>query len=261
MAARLYVPNGQYEDPARRVSLRLGNRSPEVRVAQEWLELHGYGTALDGAYGPATAAAIRGAYRALTMLPAPQHGEIVNEAVWAALTRPMHVALELQGLTEAPGAVVVQYATTHHAVGAREVGGQNRGPWVRLYMDGHEGDVWAWCAGWATFIVWQAFADVGRLCPVERTYSCDAMARNAKKRGTFILGGMRQPKGLSAGDLFLVRGKAVDDWVHTGVIASVHEDYLVTFEGNSNEQGSREGYKVARRMRGYGRLDFVRVSG
>jgi hypothetical protein len=34
---------------------------------------------------------------------------------------------------------------------------------------------------------------------------------------------------------------------HTGIVESVEGDYVHTIEGNTNEDGSREGYEVARR--------------
>lgn len=36
---------------------------------------------------------------------------------------------------------------------------------------------------------------------------------------------------------------------HTGIVESVDGDYIKTIEGNTNDEGSREGYEIARRKR------------
>jgi len=70
-------------------------------------------------------------------------------------------------------------------------------------------------------------------------------------------GVMRQWKGASilytakkpyqAGDVFILNlGKGLG---HTGFIESIEGDVAVTIEGNTNDEGSREGYEVARRRR------------
>lgn len=49
------------------------------------------------------------------------------------------------------------------------------------------------------------------------------------------------------GDVFIMDfGKGTG---HTGIVEKVEEDVIHTIEGNSNDQGSREGYEVCRRTR------------
>jgi len=45
--------------------------------------------------------------------------------------------------------------------------------------------------------------------------------------------------------------------VHTGIVVAAHADSIETIEGNINNEGSREGYEVCRRFRGYGKKDFI----
>jgi len=50
-----------------------------------------------------------------------------------------------------------------------EVGGDNRGPWVRAYMSGNDGSDWLWCAGFVTAIVAQAASLLGTATPTPGT--------------------------------------------------------------------------------------------
>ena len=49
------------------------------------------------------------------------------------------------------------------------------------------------------------------------------------------------------GDIFIMDfGKGLG---HTGFVESVHGNHIHTIEGNTNDEGTREGYEVCRRMR------------
>ena len=43
---------------------------------------------------------------------------------------------------------------------------------------------------------------------------------------------------------------------HTGLITEVHDGYFITIEGNTNDEGSREGYEVCQRRRDYNRQNL-----
>ena len=47
------------------------------------------------------------------------------------------------------------------------------------------------------------------------------------------------------------------DWTHTGLVTAFGDELFHTVEGNTNDEGSREGYEVCARMRGYGSKDFI----
>jgi len=152
---------------------------------------------------------------------------------------------------------VALYARQHLASAPREVGGQNRGPWVRLYMDGQEGAEWAWCAGFACFVLKQACDAVGMPLPLTPSVSCDSLAASAQQRGLFLKGAPDMDRRrLGPGSLFLNR-RTPTDWVHTGIVIDVAAETLQTIEGNTNDEGSREGYEVCQRIRGYAQKDFV----
>ncbi len=51
------------------------------------------------------------------------------------------------------------------------------------------------------------------------------------------------------GDFFFVYFPSMGRVAHTGVVYAVDGGYVKTIEGNSNDEGSREGYEVCRRRR------------
>lgn len=233
-----------------------GSRGARVRVVQEWLTLQGFAVAIDGAYGAATEAAVR-RFQARRQLK--QDG-VVGTHTYAALVAPMVAALApIEPNGRSLGRLVVAYAKQHLKAHPREVGGQNAGPWVRLYMKGNEGPEWPWCAGFACFVIEQSCEALGSAPPIQPSFSCDSLAASAKEREVFLPEKKRGPDAEPhPGALFLNRRTATD-WVHTGIVIGTRDDSFDTIEGNTNDDGSREGYEVCRRTRGYGSKDFVLI--
>lgn len=104
------------------------------------------------------------------------------------------------------------------------------------------GSVTPWCAG---FVSW-VFHDAGAKCPGLPAASC-----------TYGI----YPKALAAkavvpvskakpGDVILFNfDRNPDDAEHVGIIKEVHDGYFVTYEGNTNAQGSSTGGQVAIKYR------------
>jgi peptidoglycan hydrolase-like protein with peptidoglycan-binding domain len=234
----------------------VGAPRTRARLVQEWLSLHGIKVAVAGDFGPATAAAVRTFQERVGL---PRTG-VVDRATFDRLVAPITAAL--QTLAVPPGATLgqmtVAYARQHLAQRPREVGGENRGPWVRLYMDGNEGKEWLWCSGFATFVQRQAAATLGVKVPVGRTFSCDELAGRAKQATCFVAG-CPDFHRITPGSLFLVQ-KTASDWQHVGIVTSAERDAFHTIEGNTNDDGAREGYEVCERVRSYDRKDFVIVA-
>jgi hypothetical protein len=153
--------------------------------------------------------------------------------------------------------MVVAYAEQHLSQKPREIGGQNGGPWVRLYMDGNEGSAWPWCAGFASFILKQACSTLQIQVPIQPSFSCDLLAASARDKNCFLAESkIADKKQIAPGSLFLVRRTSAD-WEHTGIVLSAEKGLFYTIEGNTNDEGSREGYEVCRRFRGYKNKDFI----
>lgn len=234
-----------------------GATGRQARLVQEWLSLQGFKVSVDGQFGPATEVAVRAFQKARGL----QTGGVVNGTTFAALVAPMVAALApINPGSRSLGPLTLAYAKQHLAQSPREVGGENMGPWVRLYMKGNEGAEWAWCAGFVGYMLRQAAKTLGVSTPLPYTFSCDSLAAAAKEAGVFLdsRSGV-SPSQLSPGSLFLVRRTPLD-WVHTGLVLSIAPSAFETIEGNTNDSGDREGYEVCRRTRGYDGKDFVVIA-
>lgn len=237
--------------------VRRGDSGPEVHRIQEWLGLRGHGVRLDGVFGPATELALRTFQKAAKL----EADGVATPELFRVLNAPMRAAVEALPVSGATslGDLLVQYATRHLRQQPREVGGDNRGPWVRLYMDGHEGTRWRWCAGFVTFCLQQACSALRLPLPVRRTFSCDLLSESAQRQQIFVAGDKLDRSKLRPGDLFLSR-RVVDDWVHTGIVTSVENEAFTTIEGNTDDGGNSNGREVAERTRSFEGRDFILLS-
>jgi hypothetical protein len=235
-------------------ALGVGSRGAGARRIQEWLSLHGLPTTIDGGFGEATGVQLR-AFRQRQSLA---EADTLDVACWEALVAPLQRVLDAalpDSVRDLPQATLA-VARAHLTERPLEVGGPNRGPWVRAYMDGNEGEAWPWCAGFVTFVAAQA-ADALKLpCPLPRTFSCDTLAVTARQDGRLIGGRADRWSSLGSCQVFLVR-KSPNDWVHTGFAFNGREQTFSTIEGNTNDSGSREGFEVAQRVRSLGDKDFI----
>ena len=159
-------------------------------------------------------------------------------------------------VSESVKVAVLEYARAHLERNPREVGGQNKGPWVRMYMKGNHGQQWLWCAGFVSFILQQATESLSVQMPIPGSFSCDTLAAQAKSSGIFLAEDDARHREIPAGSLFLVR-RTENDWSHVGIVEEANELYIRTIEGNTNDEGDREGYEVCCRSRGYTDKDFI----
>lgn len=227
-------------------SVRRGDNGPSVKLAQEWLCYHGCSTAIDGVFGAATEAAVKAFQLGRSLTPSG----VVDSTTQAALLAPIAAvrnpivpsSQDLRDLT-------VAYARQHLKEHPIEIGGQNRGPWVRLYMSGNEGPQWPWCAGFATWVLRQTCRTLGAAMPHPYAFGCDYLAGVAQANQRFF-----RPQtaadldAVKPGFLFLVR-KAGNRWEHIGIVEAIAGEVLTTIEGNTNDSGSAEGCEVCRRTR------------
>lgn len=230
-----------------------GQRGIAVRRVQEWLNLRNIGLVPDGDFGGVTERSVR-------IFQNRHHlaeDGVVGRETFETLVSPMisvlsrHVAGE-GDVTQ----TIVAIANRHLAVHPREIGGQNKGPWVRLYMDGHEGPPYAWCAGFVSFLMRQACEALDAAKPIAGSWSCDSLAAQAREKGRFLAEGDAAPETVRSGSLFLVR-RTSTDWTHVGIVTETFDTAFSTIEGNTNDEGSREGFEVCARLRGYKNKDFV----
>ena len=242
-------------------TLTIGAKGPAVVRLQEWLTLNGHSVVIDGDFGPATRAALI-AFQA--KLRKRGYVILLNGAVCSATSRGLLDsiidALMFGSVETTYAKRVVDVAKRHLKHHPREVGGQNSGPWVRVYMDGRQGPSWPWCAGFVTHILRQAAPPDGGIAIGSRTFSCDVLANDYAKMGKLLV----QPDAktvsekVKPGDLFFVVNRSnPSDRTHVGIVTKVEPGVVHTIEGNTNDEGSREGHEVCARVRGVGRLDFA----
>ncbi|BCM88742.1 hypothetical protein IAD21_00584 [Abditibacteriota bacterium] len=149
-------------------------------------------------------------------------------------------------------------------VGVRE-SNDNSGPKVREYQAATTlgGTHWPWCAA---LIAWD-FRETEKALKVEIPWSysasCDVLLADGKARGIVHT----TPQ---VGDVMLVRAKksarngggySTTDMIHTGIVESVGPGgSFGTIEGNTNNDGGREGIGVMRHTRNVndGRYYFIR---
>ncbi|HEX2721641.1 MAG TPA: peptidoglycan-binding protein, partial [Gemmatimonadaceae bacterium] len=240
-----------------RAPIKRGDRGKRAKLVQEWLNLHNIRIVADGSFGAATEAGLK-RFQEAHGLPATGS---VDANTFNELTAPIRRALKPIPRGERSfNQLVIAYAEQHEKEHPREVAGQNRGPWVRLYMKGVEGEAYPWCAGFVSFIVKQAATTFDSKLEIPYTVSCDVIAVEGRHRGRFIAEReiVRMKASVGGGSVFLNR-RSPSDWVHTGIVVQFNDETIETIEGNTNDTGSREGFEVVRRIRGYRSKDFVRL--
>lgn len=229
--------------------------SKQVRLVQEWLCLHDHHVVIDNGFGDATERVIKEFQSRSDLPPTGQ----VDQSTMDALVQPMLrvIAPDPSPAGSIP-AQAVRVAQRHLAEHPREIGGPNRGPWVRLYMSGREGEKFLWCAGFVSYILGQACRDLAKGRPIVSSQSCDDLANDAKAKDLFFPGSSRprpQP-----GWLF-VRRKTVNDWTHTGLVIEADQSVFRTIEGNTNDDGSREGHEACTLTHSYeDKYDFIKIA-
>lgn len=229
-----------------RRAVQQGDQGREVKLAQEWLCYHGCSTVVDGVFGPATEVAVEN-FQGQHKLKIS--GVVDNTTQRALLSPIVAVQSPIVPTSNDLAELTVAYARQHLAQRPIEIGGQNCGPWVRLYMSGKEGHAWPWCAGFATWVLRQACRTLKFAMPHPYVFGCDSLAGVAQGRHRFL-----RPKTIAdlaavkPGFLFLVR-KTTTTWEHVGIVEKIDGHVLTTIEGNTNDSGSAEGYEVCRRTR------------
>lgn len=123
----------------------------------------------------------------------------------------------------------------------RELTGQNDGAWVEAIQrvtGNKKGD--AWCASYVS-VVLALYYGGPKQNPLPMTASCDELLEAARRKGWLSETPM-------TGNVGLVM-KTETDAVHTFIVTDVKRLSIRTIEGNTNDDGSRDGYGVFERSR------------
>src|SRR5262249_36580085 len=160
-------------------------KSKRAKFVQERLTLAGFAVKIDSDFGSATEQQLKN-FQTAKKLPV---SGVYTQAVHDVLALPFAKALgpvATAGKSFSSGGLWV--GRQHLKQSPREAGGDNRGPWVRMYMDGNEGTEWKWCAGFIFFLQAQAAELLGVSRPMKPTYSVDTIVERAKNSGEFVKG-------------------------------------------------------------------------
>ncbi len=229
-----------------------------AKKVQEWLNLHRFHSPkfstrvdIDDWYGKATASAVK-EFQSLKGLE--QTGK-VDTTTWLRLVAPMRRAFrEVDGEADVKQRLV-QYMQQFCEEHPTEIH-PNSGPWVRAFMKGNEGEWAAWCNGVVSTALDHACASLSLdMKDVMRwSWSCEETKQYAIKDSTTAT--YYSPEELNKGlvcffffffffffILFFYRAR------HIGVIEKVEESIASCIEGNTNDEGSREGYELCKRKR------------
>jgi hypothetical protein len=121
--------------------------------------------------------------------------------------------------------------------------GSNDGPEVRQYLKSVGlGSGYAWCMAFVYWCVNKASAGLGVVNPLLKTAGVMKQYNDCTLR--------KLPKTSSAikpGDIFVM--EFAHGAGHTGFVKEIRNGIVYTIEGNTNDDGSREGYEVALRER------------
>jgi hypothetical protein len=122
--------------------------------------------------------------------------------------------------------------------------GSNCGPLIdRWNTNAHAPLGSFWCASFVSAIAMEWEAQSGIDWPLCISADCDVWLANARKNKCIT------PKGRPGDIVILVSG---NDAYHIGIVAGYSEGgTLISIEGNSNNDGSRNGYMVAKRNNVY----------
>lgn len=140
------------------------------------------------------------------------------------------------------------YARTQIGI-SEEPKGSNWGSRVAEYLRAAGyGSPQPWCAAFVYWCFQQAASELGVKNPVPKTGYCPT-----------LYAGLQQRQRPAAGDLFFVHSKSLGRLSHVGFVEAVGESIVQTIEGNTNDEGDREGYEVCRRKREKAKLSFAGI--
>ncbi len=190
---------------------------------QNWLAAAGYRLTVDGIAGPETDEVLREAQADIGV----KVDGIAGPKTWAALTAYVEALatsqMEAQDWldVEGWGARLAFILSLWEDCGARELDGEDRGPWVRAICR-RAGVTWTEGVPWCGIALMAADAVVrdwtGMVTPDLLSPSVDVIASKAKRLGWYRQGAaVAQP-----GDLVLTV-KGPGDWSHVAVVVGRHD--------------------------------------
>ncbi|NQW30583.1 MAG: peptidoglycan-binding protein [Ignavibacteria bacterium] len=245
------------------IPIERGMKGVAVRLVQEWLCLHDCHCRIDGDFGPATQAAVRKLQTKYKLHPTG----VVDEETMRTLIAPMTKSLRrLYTTAESFSERVVSAARQHLKWHPREVGGQNQGPWVRLYAGEKSGEFNSWNAAFVSHVIRQAQDKRSRKrSPIDGSNSCNELVRHAREAQIFVpeellKNGTINKEELGPGTIFAQRSRTDQaEWINVGVVTGFYGEFMETIEANIHADGCTPGHEVCKRVRGYAGIDYIKL--
>ncbi len=223
------------------VLLKLGASGPDVSKLTGLLVAHGLLAKKTAQFD----AEVRKAVRAFQSANIDPRGQplVVDGAVgpltwWALETADISAVLRTSAspdLTRLPaggsqaGRAALQAAITEMQSGAKEIGANNSGKWVKKYLNGlaPEGENGSWCAG---FVSWCFQEGGGGALPFSYDVGAQSLYRQFRQRGWTYDPATQTPE---PGDIVAWWRGATQTWKgHIGLVHHVENGILYTIEGN-----------------------------
>lgn len=243
-------------------TLTQGDAGPEVYQLQRLLAARGYPVEADGRFGPQTLRAVR-AFQSQNLdsqgRPLVVDGR-VGPLTWWSLTHPKptvepQASLDYRVLPGPEvggtrrGRAALAAAIEELKAGAGEIGGNNRGPFVRKYLNGMAPEGSSWCAA---FVSW-CYAQHPAGAPFPYTLSARTLLAEFKKRGwAHGPGSSHEPR---PGDIVVWWRERLAGWKgHVGLVHHLRDGMLYTIEGNRSPRVQGFSYEFSRmtKLLGFG---------
>lgn len=248
-------------------TLHKGDQGTQVRQLQRLLAQRGYAVDAGGSFDAQTWRAVR-AFQAQNL---DQHGQplvvdgVVGPLSWWSLQHPKpfirapaavdYAAMPAHG-GSAVGRAALAAAIGELKANAREIGGNNRGPFVRKYFAPAgmgEGD--SWCAAFVSWCFLQAAGGNGAAMAFPYTVGARAVLGQFKRRDwAHAPGSGYAPQ---PGDVVTWWRVSLQGWQgHTGLVHSVQDGMLYTIEGNRSPRVQGFSYVLSRidKLLGFGHV-------
>ncbi len=247
--------------------LKQGDQGPEVADVQRALVVRGYPVEVDGVFGPQTVRAVK-AFQSqhldLRGQPLVVDGQVGPLTLWSLqhpdADHPQAVDFTKLPPADAGGSVLgraaLGAAIAELKAGAREVGGNNRGPWVRKYLAPaglEEGN--SWCASFVSWCYLQACGGDKENMPFPFCPGARALLREFKDKGWgHAPGSGYEPE---PGDLVVWWRVQLAGWEgHVGLVYQLTNGMLYTIEGNKSSRVQGFSYVFSRmdKLLGFGHV-------
>lgn len=249
------------------LSLRRGSIGADVATIQKrlkdvWIDTE----EIDGDFGEVTEYAVKFYQVRSTDVDgvALEIDGIVGAKTWAALFGPGSVVQPAVALQKGRAPRTGRNGTSTIAlraleiadneIGVREVPfGSNRGPRVDVYLSTVDEDLLGnpWCMAFVYWCFEEASKSLEVRNPLPRTaHVLDSWDKTIRLQNAIVVKAdeaRRDPSLITPGMIFYINTGGRRG--HTGLVVDEDEHMLVTIEGNTNDDGSREGIGVYRRNR------------